>query len=162
MLGLSIIKIMKTDIDFMKIALAEAEQARLVNEVPIGAVLTQSQEIVACAYNQTIQLRDPTAHAEILAIRKASIKLNNYRLPGLTLYVTLEPCIMCMGALIHARIKRIVFGAKDFKWGGCVSLYHLGCDIRLNHQIEITEGICEGQCREMIQHFFQEKRRNNG
>ncbi|MBF0451936.1 MAG: nucleoside deaminase [Candidatus Magnetomorum sp.] len=148
-----------TDFDFMQMAVQEAHQSVFIDEVPVGAILVHSQKILAKAHNQTISLADPTAHAEILAIRKATQIVNNYRLPGATLYVTLEPCIMCMGAIIHARIERIVFGAKDSKWGGCGSLYHLECDHRLNHSIQVTEGIHEQECREIIQQFFHKKRK---
>jgi len=146
----------------MNIALKEAKQSIEINEVPVGALLIQGQTIIAKAYNMMISRADPTAHAEILAIREAGKKLNNYRLPGLTLYVSLEPCIMCMGALIHARIQRIVYGARDLKWGGCGSLYHMENDPRLNHQIQVTGGICETECRQLIQSFFRQKRKNNG
>jgi tRNA(adenine34) deaminase len=146
----------------MHIALDEAKQSRRINEVPVGAVLVQDQTVIARTHNKTISLNDPTAHAEILAIREAGKKLNNYRLPGLTLYATLEPCIMCMGALIHARILRIVFGARDLKWGGCGSVYHMENDQRLNHQIQVSSGICEDECRHIIQSFFQHKRKKNG
>jgi tRNA(adenine34) deaminase len=152
---------MKTDIQFMQAALFAANQAGMENEIPIGALLVQDQTIIARAHNKTISLHDPTAHAEILAIREAGKKLKNYRLPGLTLYVTLEPCIMCMGALIHARIQRIVYGAKDLKWGGCGSLYHMENDHRLNHKIKVNGGVCENECRQIIQSFFKEKRNNN-
>jgi len=152
----------KTDIQFMHIALNEANQSKMINEVPVGAVLVQDQTIIAQGHNKTISQNDPTAHAEILVLREAGRILNNYRLPGLTLYVTLEPCIMCMGALIHARIQRIVYGARDLKWGGCGSLYHIENDQRLNHQIQVTGGICENECRHIIQSFFQHKRKNNG
>lgn len=151
-----------TDIHFMDIALKEAEQSIKINEVPVGALFVQDQTIIARAHNKTILLSDPTAHAEILAIREAGKKLQNYRLPGLTLYVSLEPCIMCMGALIHARIQRIVYGAQDFKWGGCGSVYHMENDPRLNHQIQVTGGICATECRNLIQSFFRHKRKNNG
>jgi len=142
----------------MQLALKEANQSRIIDEVPVGAVLVQHQTIIASAHNKTILLKDPTAHAEILALRDASQKLNNYRLPDLTLYVTLEPCFMCMGALIHARIQRIVFGARDLKWGGCGSLYQMDNDPRLNHKIQVIGGICENECRQIIQSFFQHKR----
>jgi len=153
---------MKNDTHYMKIALKQAIQSTLISEVPVGAILVNDQKVIAKAHNQTITQADPTAHAEILAIRSAGKKLNNYRLPDLTLYVTIEPCIMCMGALIHARIKRIVFGAHDSKWGGCGSIYSIHNDNRLNHHIQITGGVCERECRELIQHFFQQKRKNNG
>jgi tRNA(adenine34) deaminase len=153
---------MKTDIQFMQAALIAANQSSVENEIPVGAVMVQNQTIIAEAHNRTISLHDPTAHAEILAIREAGKQFKNYRLPDLTLYVTLEPCIMCMGALIHARIKRIVYGAKDLKWGGCGSLYHMENDPRMNHEIQVIGGICENECRQIIQSFFQEKRNRNG
>jgi tRNA(adenine34) deaminase len=146
---------------YMQLAIEQAYRAEKMDEVPIGAVIVHSKQVLAKAHNQTITLADPTAHAEILAIRKASRQMNNYRLPGTTLYVTLEPCIMCMGAIIHARIDRIVFGAKDLKWGACGSLYQLDSDDRLNHSIKVTEGIHECECRTIIQRFFQRKRKKN-
>jgi len=147
----------------MQLALKEASQSRKIDEVPVGAVLVQNQTIIASAHNKTISLNDPTAHAEILALRDASKKRNNYRLPDLTLYVTLEPCIMCMGALIHARIQRIVYGARDLRWGGCGSLYQMNNDPRLNHKIQVIGGVCENECRQILQSFFQHKRElNNG
>ena len=145
---------------YMKLALEEAKLAEIEDEVPIGAVLTSDTgEILAKAHNQTIGLSDATGHAEILALRAASKNAMNYRLPNCIMYVTIEPCIMCMGALIHARIAGVVFGAFDPKWGACGSLYDLGNDTRLNHQIEIVPGICENECRELIQIFFRAKRR---
>jgi tRNA(adenine34) deaminase len=101
---------------------------------------------------------DPTAHAEILALRQAAQKTQNYRLLNTTLYVTIEPCVMCMGAIVHARISALVFGAKDPRWGGAGSLYNLAADNRLNHQVEIIEGICEDECRSLMQDFFRSKR----
>jgi len=118
-------------------ALNEAVKARQKDEVPVGALLVaESGKILASSYNQTISLNDPTAHAEILAIRMAAKEIQNYRLLKTTLYVTIEPCIMCMGAIIHARISRVVFGANDPKWGAAGSLYNMAEDIRLNHRPE--------------------------
>jgi tRNA(adenine34) deaminase len=143
----------------MRQALLEAQEAVQEDEVPVGAVLVaQDGTVLAKAHNQTIALCDPTAHAEILALRAASRALGNYRLPNTTLYVTIEPCIMCMGALVHARVARIVFGAKDPKWGGAGSRYNLAADTGLNHAIEVQGGLLENECRELIQDFFRAKR----
>ncbi len=143
----------------MKQALSEAEKGSSMGEVPVGAVLaSQEGQIVAKAYNQPIALGDPTAHAEILAIRKAGLFFRNYRLNNTTLVVTLEPCLMCMGAAINARIARLVFGTVDPKAGAAVSLYNLAEDKRLNHRIEVVSGIMEEECRSLIQDFFQVRR----
>jgi tRNA(adenine34) deaminase len=143
----------------MKIALEEACRARQIDEVPVGAVLvTASGELLATAHNRTIVEQDPTAHAEILALRTAAGKLRNYRLLNTTLYVTVEPCVMCTGALVHARVGRLVFGALDPKWGGAGSLYNLAADPRLNHQIEVVAGVCAEECRELMQAYFRSKR----
>ncbi|HMA86180.1 MAG TPA: tRNA adenosine(34) deaminase TadA [Desulfosalsimonadaceae bacterium] len=147
--------------NYMKQALAQAEKALDADEVPVGAVLINAAgEIIASAGNHTIRFCDPSAHAEILALREAGQRLQNYRLPHTTLYVTIEPCVMCMGALIHARIKRVVFGAADPKWGAAGSLYQLAADERLNHHPEIIAGVCEPECRRLMRDFFKQKRRN--
>lgn len=144
----------------MKQALSEAQKGSSMGEVPVGAVLASPEgQIVAKAYNQPIALGDPTAHAEILAIRKAGLFFRNYRLNNTTLVVTLEPCLMCMGAAINARIARLVFGTVDPKAGAAVSLYNLAEDKRLNHRIEVVSGIMEEECRSLIQDFFRERRR---
>ena len=144
----------------MKQALSEAQKGSSMGEVPVGAVLASPEgQIVAKAYNQPIALGDPTAHAEILAIRKAGLFFRNYRLNNTTLVVTLEPCLMCMGAAINARIARLVFGTVDQKAGAAVSLYNLAEDKRLNHRIEVVSGIMEEECRSLIQDFFRERRR---
>ncbi len=144
----------------MKQALSEAQKGSSMGEVPVGAVLASPEgQIVAKAYNQPIVLGDPTAHAEILAIRKAGLFFRNYRLNNTTLVVTLEPCLMCMGAAINARIARLVFGTVDPKAGAAVSLYNLAEDKRLNHRIEVVSGIMEEECRSLIQDFFRERRR---
>jgi tRNA(adenine34) deaminase len=128
-------------------------------EVPIGAILvSENGTILSATHNRTIDLADPTAHAEILALREAAHKINNYRLLNTTLYVTVEPCIMCMGAIVHARISRVVFGAGDPKWGAAGSLYNFAEDDRLNHRLEITRGVCEQDCRNLMQDFFRAKR----
>ena len=143
----------------MKQALSEAEKGSSMGEVPVGAVLASPEgQIVAKAYNQPITLGDPTAHAEILAIRKAGLFFRNYRLNNITLVVTLEPCLMCMGAAINARIARLVFGTVDPKAGAAVSLYNLAEDKRLNHRIEVVSGIMEEECRSLIQDFFRIRR----
>jgi tRNA(adenine34) deaminase len=146
-------------IDFMNLALSEAGKAGQKNEIPIGAVLiAENDELLSAAHNKTIILKDPTAHAEILALRSAAEKIGNYRLLKTTLYVTVEPCPMCMGALLHARVSRVVFGTRDPKWGAAGSLYNLAEDHRFNHQPEIIEGICKSECQKLMQDFFREKR----
>lgn len=143
----------------MRQAIAEAHQAAREDEVPVGAVLVDGKGTVfAKAHNQTIASCDPTAHAEMLALRSAAKALGNYRLVGTILYVTIEPCIMCIGALLHARVARIVYGAKDPKWGAAGSCYDLAADPRLNHIIDVRGGILEDECRGLIQAFFQNKR----
>jgi len=145
--------------EFMKAALNEAVKAKAKNEVPIGAVIVaESGDIISSAHNQTITLADPTAHAEILALRNAAQKLLNYRLLNTTIYVTIEPCIMCMGAIIHSRVSRLVFGSNDPKWGAAGSLYNFAGDTRLNHQPEIINGVRKNDCRALIQAFFKERR----
>ena len=146
-------------IKFMEAALIEAEKAGQRDEVPVGAVVVDaSGDILASAHNLTISTADPTAHAEVLALRTAAHKINNYRLLGTTLYATVEPCIMCMGAIIHARIERVVFGTLDPKWGAAGSLYRFAEDGRLNHSPEVIGGVCEDRCRKLMQSFFQQKR----
>ncbi len=145
---------------FMELAIQEAKKAGQMDEVPIGSlIVAESGDIVSAAYNLTISTVDPTAHAEIMAIREAAENTGNYRLNGATLYTTIEPCIMCMGAIIHARLKCIVFGAFDKKWGGAGSLYNFAEDGRLNHRLEIVSGICADECRLLIQDFFISKRK---
>jgi tRNA(adenine34) deaminase len=140
-------------------AIEEAESAFSEGEVPIGAVLAGSDGgIVARAHNQPIALNDPTAHAEILVIRRGGAALGNYRLNGCTLVVTIEPCLMCMGAAVHARIARLVFGARDPKTGAAGSLYDLSRDSRLNHRIEVVSGIMEEACQDLMRRFFQDRR----
>jgi tRNA(adenine34) deaminase len=148
----------EADERIMDLALDEARRARAAGEVPVGAVLVRDGAVLACAHNRPIALRDPSAHAEILALRAAASAAGNYRLPGTTLYVTLEPCIMCAGALLQARIARLVFGAADPKGGGAVSLYRLLDDARLNHRVAVTGGIRAAACAELLSGFFHEKR----
>ena len=149
---------MSSDYDFMKIALAQAEDAYRRGEVPVGAVLVREGNIMAQAHNSPIAKNDPSAHAEMLVLRQAGDKIGNYRLAGAELYVTLEPCIMCAGAIVHARVERVIFGARDPKCGAVVSLYNILDDKRLNHQVKITDGILSEECGEIISRFFREKR----
>jgi tRNA(adenine34) deaminase len=143
----------------MNLAFSEAVKAYQEEEVPVGAVLiSESGVVLAATHNQTIGLSDPTAHAEILALRHAAKLIQNYRLLNTTLYVTVEPCIMCMGAIIHARVSRLVYGAGDPKWGAAGSLYDLSADKRLNHSLEVIPGVCETEGREILQRFFRERR----
>jgi len=151
--------LLEPHIDYMRLALQEAKKAGQFDEVPVGAVLvSEAGELLAAARNRTIELSDPTAHAEVIALREAAEKIRNYRLLNTTLYVTIEPCPMCMGALVHARVARLVFGAKDPKWGAAGSLYNVAQDRRLNHQVEVIAGVCEPECRELVQEFFRRKR----
>jgi tRNA(adenine34) deaminase len=144
---------------FMELALGEAKKAGQIGEVPVGAVLvSEIGEILSAAHNQTIKQTDPTAHAEILALRKAAIEMGNYRLLNTTLYVTVEPCIMCMGAIVHARISRVVFGTTDPKWGAAGSLYNYAEDNRLNHRVQIITDVCADDCCKLMQDFFRAKR----
>ena len=148
------------DLTFMKKALQLAETAFKNDEVPVGAVLiSNTGKCLAAEHNKVITLSDPTAHAEILALRQAAKKVMNYRLLNTTLYVTIEPCVMCMGAIVHARVDRLVFGAYDPKWGACGSLIDFTSDVKLNHQPEIVSGVCGEQCRSIIQDFFSHKRK---
>jgi tRNA(adenine34) deaminase len=142
----------------MRLALEEARIAGEEGEVPVGAVLVFEGEVISRAHNRPILLSDPTAHAEILALREGASKVGNYRLPGGTIYVTVEPCIMCAGALLQARVKRLVYGAEDIKGGGVRSLFSLLEDERLNHRVEVEGGVLLEECREVIQRFFQERR----
>jgi tRNA(adenine34) deaminase len=146
------------DEKFMAIALEEAEAAIREGEVPVGAAVVLDDGILARAHNSPIALKDPTAHAEILALRAAAQRIGNYRLTGTTLYVTVEPCIMCVGAIVHARIVRLVYGAGDPKNGGVSSLYRILEDRRLNHTVEVKTGVLAGLCAEVLSRFFKEKR----
>jgi tRNA(adenine34) deaminase len=139
---------------FMGEALAEAQAAANLGDVPIGAVVVRNGQIVARAHNRREQLRDPTAHAEIDALRQAARALGGWRLPGCTLYVTLEPCVMCAGALVQARVARLVYGAADPKAGAAGSVVEVLRDARFNHVVEVTGGIREAECRALLQEFF--------
>jgi tRNA(adenine34) deaminase len=149
----------ESDENWMQDALVLARKAGGCDEVPIGAVIvSESGALLASAYNQTITDNDPTAHAEILAIRRAAAAIGNYRLTGSTIYTTIEPCVMCAGSLVNARVKRLVYGARDERFGAAETIYRL-CDSEwLNHRLEITSGILADECRELMQEFFREKR----
>ena len=137
----------------------QAREGLAAGEVPVGAVLVdETGEVLVRAFNQPIGLHDPTAHAEILVLREGARLRRNYRLLGSSLYVTMEPCIMCLGAMLAARVRRLVFGAPDPKGGACVSLYRLPEDPRLNHLLEVTGGVREAECRALVQEFFQARR----
>jgi len=142
----------------MEQALAQAREGATEGEVPVGALIAMDGRIVARAHNRPIALNDPTAHAEILAIRAAGAALKTYRLIGATLYVTLEPCTMCVGALINARIARLKFGARDPKAGAAGSVYDIGRDGRLNHRIEVYPGLMQAQCAALLEQFFAARR----
>ena len=144
---------------FMDAALEQARLALAAGEVPIGAVLVIDDEIVARAFNQPISSCDPTAHAEVLVVREAARIVGNYRLTAADVYVTLEPCLMCVGALIHARVRRLIYGAAEPKTGALVSTTRTLETPGLNHRFEVTGGVCEDAARELIQEFFREKRR---
>lgn len=143
---------------FMQKALELAGVAGNQGEVPVGAVIVKGGQVVGHGYNRSITTMDPTAHAEITALRDAANKLNNYRLLGCTLYVTLEPCLMCIGALFHARIKRLVYAAKDSKTGVCGSLLDLPADVRLNHHLVVSQGILAEEAGAMLKQFFSQRR----
>ncbi len=149
-----------TDDSFwMSEALAEARQAEAEGEVPVGAVVVANVTIIGRGHNQPIQLHDPTAHAEIQALRSAAAGVRNYRLPDTTLYVTVEPCLMCMGALLQARVQRLVFGCYDPKAGAAGSLYDVSSDARLNHRMIVVAGVNEEECRALLQEFFRSRRK---
>ena len=149
------------DIYWMAQALAQARYAEAEGEVPVGAVVVRDGVCLGRGHNRPIANHDPTAHAEIQALREAARASGNYRLVAATLYVTLEPCLMCMGAMIHARIQRVVFGYLDLKAGAAGSLYDLAHDARLNHQIEVVAGVEAHKGRALLQNFFQKKRKMN-
>lgn len=143
----------------MRLALAEARKAAARGEVPVGAVLVKEGRVVARGYNRPVASSDPTAHAEIVAIRKAARKFGNYRLPGSTLYVTVEPCPMCLGAIVQARLRRLVFGAEDPKAGAIVSRLRFSLD-QANHRPEISGGLCREECGQLLKDFFRLKRQD--
>ncbi|MCA9129574.1 MAG: tRNA adenosine(34) deaminase TadA [Planctomycetales bacterium] len=144
---------------YMRRALGLAEQALQEDEVPVGAIVAFGNRVIGSAWNQRESLQDPTAHAEMIAITQAAAALSSWRLELCTLYVTLEPCTMCAGAILQARVPRVVYGAADPKGGAVDSLFHLLDDERLNHRSEVTGGVLAAECGAILSHFFQEKRR---
>ncbi len=147
-----------SDVDFMSAALTLAIAASAAGEVPVGAVVVKAGEIIGMGFNAPISLHDPSAHAEIRAMREAAGLLENYRLAGCTLYVTLEPCAMCAGAIQHARIARVVFGAGDPKTGACGSVVNLFAEPQLNHHTHVEGGVLAQECGELLTKFFRERR----
>ncbi|MBW1823729.1 MAG: tRNA adenosine(34) deaminase TadA [Deltaproteobacteria bacterium] len=143
---------------YMRMALEEAEKALKKGEIPIGAVLVFKGKVLARAHNMPISLNDPTAHAEILVLREAALKMGNYRLPNTSLYVTVEPCVMCIGALVQARIEKLTFGVFDLKSGACGSVYDIPSSPGILHKMTVVSGILEEECRRIIQEFFKKKR----
>jgi len=150
---------LKDDQRYMKMAIEQAGIAEENGDVPIGAVIVYKNQIIAKAYNQRQQLNDPTAHAEIIALTQAAAFMENWRLNGCTIYVTLEPCPMCAGALVLSRMDRLVFGCDDPKSGACGSLYNIVEDTRLNHRLKVTVGVLNKECSEQLQNFFKQRRR---
>ena len=149
---------MDTDLEFMRLALEEGRAAALAGEVPVGAVLVRDAEVVARSGNRTVRDCDPTAHAEVVALREGARKLGNYRLAATTLYVTIEPCSMCAGAIIQARVPRVVYGCDDPKGGAVRSCFEILTHPRLNHQVEVVAGVLAADCAALIQSFFAERR----
>jgi len=148
-----------TDQYFMQRAFELAQQAEQLNEIPVGAVVVHQGKIIGEGFNQSIILNDPSAHAEMLAIRQAGKYLNNYRLLDCTLYVTLEPCPMCAGLLVHSRIKRLVYASTDLKTGSAGSAFNLVSNEQLNHQVIVTNGVMQAQCSQLLSAFFKRRRR---
>ncbi len=148
----------KSDHDFMRLALDEARKAAACGETPVGAVLVIGNEVVAAAHNMREHCQDPAAHAELLVVREASARLGRWRLDDATVYVTLEPCLMCAGALVLARIRRLVYGCRDPKAGALGSVYDVVRDGRLNHTYRITPGVLEAECRDILSGFFEKLR----
>lgn len=146
------------DIDWLRHALKLAQQAEMEGEVPVGAVLVKNNELLAEGWNQPIYRSDPTAHAEMMALRKGAEIIQNYRLIDTTLYVTLEPCVMCAGAIVHARVQRVVFGAYDPKTGAAGSVFEILNSPELNHQVQVQGGILQDECGKILQDFFKKRR----
>ncbi len=145
----------------MSLAVEEARKALVYGDVPVGCVMVSGGEVISCAHNERERLKDPTAHAEVLAMRRASEKLGRWRLDGTVLYVTLEPCIMCAGTMVQARIDRLVYGAVDFRYGAAGSIYDLVRDSRLNHWIDVTYGVMEEECGKLLRKFFSSLRKDD-
>ena len=149
---------MSDDAKWMQRAFELAQKAKTHNEVPVGAVIVYEDKIIGEGWNQPITSNDPSAHAEIVALRQAGQTLNNYRLPGVVMYVTLEPCAMCAGAMVHARISKLIYAVDDPRTGACGSVFNLLQSDELNHKVEIEKGVMEDECRALIQDFFKAKR----
>lgn len=147
-----------SDEKWMRHALALAERAAELGEVPVGALIVQDGIVLGEGWNRPIALHDPTAHAEIQAIREASARLGNYRLENTTLYVTLEPCVMCAGALVHARVTRLVFGGRDLRFGGVRSKFRIADSDLLNHRVEVVESVLAADCVTLLEEFFRARR----
>jgi tRNA(adenine34) deaminase len=147
-----------TDEDFMDEALRLAREAEAAGEVPVGAIVVIGNRIVGRGTNAPIARRDPTAHAEILALREAAQAIGNYRVEGASLFVTLEPCVMCAGALVHARVERVIFGCRDLRFGGVRSKFALADSAILNHQVRIVEGVRAHECSVLLRNFFERRR----
>lgn len=151
-------KVPLSEQDYMREALALAREAEAAGEVPVGAVVLLDETVIGRGRNSPIASNDPTAHAEMLALREAAAAIGNYRLEGATLYCTMEPCVMCAGALVHARVARLVFGARDLRFGGVRSKFQLADTPVLNHRIDIVEGVLGAECAEVLQRFFATRR----
>ena len=147
-----------TDVEYMAQALALASEGEAAGEVPVGAILVMDGAVLGRGYNRPIGSADPTAHAEILALREAALSVRNYRLTGATLYVSVEPCVMCAGAIVNARISRLVFAARDLRFGGVRSKFRLTDSEILNHRVEVVEGVCAAESMELLQRFFSVRR----
>ena len=150
--------VLGSDAGYMDLALVEAKKADGAGEVPVGAVIVSDHAVIGRGFNQPISAKDPTAHAEIIALREAARNLGNYRLSGVTMYCTVEPCVMCAGAMVHARIARLVFGACDPKAGSAGSIYNVLTDPRLNHRVEVVSGIREDESAALLREFFLRRR----
>ena len=149
---------LREDAAWMELALEQARLAAAAGEVPVGALVIKDGQVLGRGHNRNLLDNDPTAHAEIIALRQAAARVGNHRLPGCTLYSTIEPCSMCAGALVAARVARLVFGAVDPKAGSCGSLYNLCADPRLNHEVEVTPGVLSGQSADLLASFFADRR----
>ena len=147
-----------TDEQFLHLALALAREADMAEEVPVGAIVVLDGDVIGTGRNSPVATHDPTAHAEILAIREAALHIGNYRLEGATMYTTLEPCVMCAGAMVAARIKRLVFGTRDLRFGGVRSKFRLADSQLLNHRILVEEGVLGAECSELLRDFFARRR----
>jgi tRNA(adenine34) deaminase len=156
------LNLMPNDMEFMQAALDLAKRAAAEGEVPVAALVVADNEVLSQAYNRREQWQDPTAHAELIAIREAAVRLGTWRLTGATLYVTLEPCAMCIGAVILSRISRLVYGARDPKAGACGSVFDIPLEPRLNHRVEVQGGVGEEESQSLLQDFFRQLRKDAG